>query len=59
MSIKQERVLAYQAATTLTYDEMEQVGGGSAGLYWTVYQTTGSPKGVGANPLSLDGSWDA
>jgi len=54
-----ERVLAYQAATTLTYDEMEQISGGNAGLYWTMYQSGVAGKGSGAEPqLSVDGSWD-
>jgi|HubBroStandDraft_6_1064221.scaffolds.fasta_scaffold1149568_1 hypothetical protein len=54
-----ERVLAYQAATTLTYEEMEQIAGGNAGLYWTMYQSGAAAKVSGAEPqLSIDGNWD-
>ncbi|MFA5960566.1 MAG: hypothetical protein WC785_08610 [Tatlockia sp.] len=54
-----ERVLAYQAATTLTYDEMEQIAGGNAGLYWTVHQSGVAAKVSSADlQLSLDGNWD-
>lgn len=63
MSLKkqdgQERVLAYQAATTLTYDEMEQVSGGSAGLYWTIHGSAAAVKVSGTeSKFSGDGCWD-
>jgi bacteriocin-like protein len=57
--VNHQRVLAYQAATTLTYEEMEQISGGNAGLYWTMHQSGIAAKVSGAEPqISLDGSWD-
>jgi hypothetical protein len=54
-----ERVLAYQAATTLTYEEMEQASGGNSGLYWTMYQSPDVAKMSGSEPrFSLDSNWD-
>lgn len=54
-----DRILAYQAATTLTYTEMEQVAGGNNGLYWTIGKSAAAAKMVGAEPrCSMDSNWD-
>ena len=54
-----ERVLAYQAATVLSYDEMELVSGGNAGLHWTMHATFAAGKESGMAPKNaMDGNWD-
>ena len=64
---KSDRVFAYQAASCLTYDELQEVSGGaqagkmeqSKGIYWTLYASAAAGVSQSGTPVgAMDGKWD-
>ncbi|MCP0914801.1 hypothetical protein NKV53_10740 [Legionella sp. 27cVA30] len=52
--------MAYQTATVLAYEDLQQVAGGrqEQGLYWTLFQSGTAIVNSNSASMSMDGKWD-